>query len=171
MNDLPETGHDGPYDAPIRIGGLRVLPEWIDYNGHMNVAYYTVSADQALDRMLEDHLGLGERFAAKAGMGPYALQANYTYLAELHEGEAFSVLIRLLDHDAKRMHLHLELVRDSDATPAARLETLLMNVDLSVRRGAAYPDWGQARMAQMVADHAQLPPPPGLGQPMGIRHK
>ena len=27
--------------APIRTRARKVPPEWIDYNGHMNVAYYT----------------------------------------------------------------------------------------------------------------------------------
>lgn len=168
---LPQTGHDGPYDAPVRVTGMRVLPDWIDYNGHMNVAYYTVATDAALDRMLEDHLGLGETFVAATRMGPYALQANYSYLAEMHEGDGFSVLIRLLDHDAKRMHLVLEMIRDGDGSLAARVETLLMNVDLEARRSAAYPEWGQARMTEMVRCHAALPAPDGIGQPIGIRKR
>ena len=52
MQDRPQTGHDGPYDAPGVVGPQRVLPEWIDYNGHMNVAYYTLAVDTAFDDFL-----------------------------------------------------------------------------------------------------------------------
>ena len=30
-----------------------VKKEWIDYNGHMNVAYYTLAFDNSLDDFLE----------------------------------------------------------------------------------------------------------------------
>jgi len=34
----PVEGHDAPYDAPVVMPERAVPPEWIDYNGHMNVA-------------------------------------------------------------------------------------------------------------------------------------
>ena len=36
-----------------------VPPEWIDANGHMNLAYYVVLFDQATD-LLYDELGVGQ---------------------------------------------------------------------------------------------------------------
>ena len=73
-----------------------VLPEWIDYNGHMNVAYYTMVFDEALDDFL-DEIGIGESYVKTNHNGPYALQANYHYLSELLEGENFRVKIFLVD--------------------------------------------------------------------------
>ena len=32
-----------------------VREEWIDYNGHMNVAYYTLAFDNSLDDFLENN--------------------------------------------------------------------------------------------------------------------
>lgn len=168
MTPQSRTGHDGPYDAPVRITGGTVLPAWIDYNGHMNVAYYTLALDAAIDEFLEHTLGVGVTFTEAAGQGPYALQAAYHYLGELLEGEAFDVTVRMHDHDAKRMHLFVEMFAASGA-PAATLEGLLMNVDHKTRRGAAYPDWAQTRMARMLADHAVLPTAPQIGAPIGIR--
>ena len=49
--------------APIRTSTRTVPPEWIDYNGHMNVAYYTMAFDQAADEILEGYLGVGETLA------------------------------------------------------------------------------------------------------------
>ncbi|MDC1055690.1 hypothetical protein OAQ06_00420 [bacterium] len=38
-----QKGHDGPYKTPIILSEKIVLKEWIDYNGHMNVAFYTLA--------------------------------------------------------------------------------------------------------------------------------
>jgi len=166
----PLTGHDGPYDAPCRIQGGSVRADWIDYNGHMNVAYYTMAMDEAMDVFLEETLGLGPTQAKQARMGPYSLQANYRYLDELRENDGYLVDIQLLDHDAKRMHLFASLLRD-DGVIAATVETLLMNVDLEKRRASTYPDWAQARLAQLQSAHNALPSPTGVGAPMGIRRQ
>ena len=166
----PSTGLEPPYDAPLIVAGERVRPEWIDYNGHMNVAYYTMAFDHAIDRFLEDVLGVGESFVAAERHGPYALQSHVHYLGELLEGETFDFTCRMVDCDAKRMHLFLEM-RKADGSVAATCEQLLMNVNLEARRSAAYPDWAQARMAALRAGHKGLEAPAQLGQPLGIRKR
>lgn len=171
MTTDPLTGHDGPYAAPIRLRGGTVLADWIDYNGHMNVAYYTLAVDQVLDRFLEDELGLGESHAKATGHGPYALQSHYTYLGELREGQGFDVSVQLLDHDQKRMHLLVGLHEAQTDRLAATCETLIMNVDHAALKGAAYPDWAQARLAQLARDHGDLPRPAQIGAPIGIRRR
>jgi len=170
MQDRPKTGHDGPYDAPVVVGPQRVMPAWIDYNGHMNVAYYTRAVDAALERFLEHTLGVGATFVAHSRMGPYALQANYTYLGEMLEGDLFSCHFRLLDHDNKRLHLLGALVTEAGEI-AAIVETLLMNVDLTTRKSAPYPDWALARFATLKETHAALPDWPGQGAAIGIRRR
>lgn len=171
MTQDPPEGHDGPYEAPIRTASRTVPPEWIDYNGHMNVAYYTMAADHALDRFLEDHLGVGEKFAAEARQGPYAIQSHIHYLGELLEGASFHARLILLDCDPKRVHVFIELVADADGSVAAVCETLLMNVDLEARRSTPYPDWAQARMARMKADHADVPRSGLIGAQIAIRRR
>ncbi|MGB0497568.1 MAG: thioesterase family protein [Rubricella sp.] len=169
--DHPPGGHDGPYDAPIITARQTVLPDWIDYNGHMNVAYYTLALDRAMDDLFDTHLGIGEALAREARMGPYALQAHVHYRAELLEGDVFHGRITLLDHDAKRVHVHVELVRDRDGTVAFTGEKVAMNVDLEARRPAPYPEWAEARLARMRADHAGLPRSRFIGAPIGLRRK
>ncbi len=155
---------------PIRTATRTVPPEWIDYNGHMNVAYYTLAFDKAMDELLE-RLGVGESFVREAGMGPMALATQVHYLAELVEGEAFACDIQLLDADAKRTHAFLTMVRPATGAPVATYETLTMNVDLEARRSAPYPDWAQRRIASLLAAHAGLPRPPQAGARIGIRRK
>ena len=170
-DDLPTEGHEGPYAAPCITPERAVPPEWIDYNGHMNVAYYTMAVDQAIDVFLETEVGLGESRAARVRQGPYALQSGIRFLDEMLEGETFCVRIQLVDHDAKRLHIFCELQRTRDGAIAATVEQLLMNVDLQERRSALYPEWGQARLAQMLRDHQALGRPAALGAEIAIRRK
>ncbi|NNU80023.1 thioesterase [Halovulum dunhuangense] len=171
MEGGPAQGHDGPYAAPLPLPGGEVEPGWIDYNGHMNVAWYMLAFDRAIDVMLERELGLGETHVHASGQGPFALQSSIHYLAELRLAARFRFEALLLDADAKRMHLVVTMVRASDGSPAATLETLLMNVDHATRRAVPYPDWAQPRLARMLADHATAPRPPQAGRPLGIRRQ
>lgn len=171
MSDEPVDGHDGPYDAPLVISGAKVLPEWIDFNGHMNVACYSVVFDLALKAFLQGELGIGEKFATRAGQGPYVLQGQIHYLAEMLVGEGYDVHIRLIDHDAKRLHIFFEMFSVNTGAASATCEQVLMNVDLTSRRSAAYPGWAVARIAAMAQAHAGLDRPAQLGAPLGIRRK
>ncbi|MFV0513655.1 MAG: thioesterase family protein [Jhaorihella sp.] len=171
MTDNPITGHDGPYPAPVEVGGCRVAPDWIDYNGHMNVGYYGIAFDRALDVVLSDHLGVGVEFVQAAGQGPYVVQSHLHFLAELLEGTGFCVRFRLLDHDAKRLHLFAEMVADDSGTTCATQELMVMNVDHGSGRSAPYPDWAQRRFSRMRADHAALPAAGQIGAPLGIRRR
>ena len=58
-----ETKSEVTFKTPFRTKNQIVLAEWIDYNGHMNVAYYTLAFDKALDFFFEDVLGIGPLFA------------------------------------------------------------------------------------------------------------
>ena len=44
-------------NGPLQLHESVVQPEWIDYNGHMNVAFYVLAFDHATDAFL-DHIGL-----------------------------------------------------------------------------------------------------------------
>jgi len=165
----PHSGHDGPYPAPVEVRGFAVRPEWIDYNGHMNVGYYGVAFYQALDVMLEEHLGLGKTYAETAGAGPYILQSHVQFRRELLEGEAFHLYFRLLDHDAKRLIYFGQMFADRDGALCATQEALIMNVSQQTGRGAPFPAWAQARLARMRADHAALPGHPAIGATLALR--
>lgn len=155
----------------LRTYTQTVLPEWIDYNGHMNVAYYTKAFDTAFDEVLEDYLGIGVSFVDRARLGPMSLQSNFFYLEEMLEGEKFHVNAYLVDCDRKRMHFFGEIIAENDGRRAAAFESLSLCVDLDVRKSADYPDWAQARMQKMREAQADIPRPKELGQTIGIRRK
>ena len=156
--------------APIRTSEDAVRPEWIDYNGHMNVAYYTMAFDRALDEVY-DALGIGEGLVLSHRMGPMALQSHVHFLGELVEGSRFACDVRLLDADAKRVHCFAEMLDLGRGGLAATLETLSVNVDLDARRSAPYPPEALARIERLREAQTGLPRPPQVGQPIGIRRK
>lgn len=156
---------------PIMAPEQRVLPEWIDYNGHMNVAYYSLAFDQSLDFVLEHSLGVGPTYVAERGMGPYVVQNHIHYLAELVEGEAFSARFLLVDADAKRLHCFLEMLRSRDGARVATSEQLLVNVDLGTRRSTPYPQDRLETVKALRAAHAELERPREIGAVLGIRRQ
>lgn len=170
-DDSPSCPEPDFGNGTVVMTPQKVQSDWIDYNGHMNVAYYTLAFDKAFDDFLENWIGTGESFVARSKMGPMALQAQICYLAEMMEGEAFSVRFYLVDHDEKRMHVFAEMIAASDGRVAATYESLGMNVDLEARRSAPYPDWAYARMARLKAAQAHIPRPSQVGQQIGIRRK
>ena len=69
-------GFDGPYEAPLKLPTRKVLKSWIDYNGHMNVAYYTMAIDNSIDFFLEQILGIGETHAKTNNQGPIVVSQS-----------------------------------------------------------------------------------------------
>lgn len=171
MNSDTHTGHDGPYDAPFETGERAVPADWLDYNGHMNVAYYTMAFDQAVDDWLENEVGIGESYVSQAQQGPYALQMNLNYIDEMLAGNVFTIPIQLVDHDMKRLHLFAEMRRQPDNTLTATCEVMLMNVDLNSRRSAPYPEWALTRLGHIRCAHIDLCHPDPGTQTLGIRRK
>ena len=131
---------DETLSSPYKTRNQKVLSEWIDYNGHMNVAYYTLAFDKALDFFFEDVLGIGPTFVEKNKEGPFALKASYNYFSELLEEESFFVDISILDFDSNRVHVFGEMRKDKSLELSAVFETVLMNMDLSARTVKQYPD-------------------------------
>ena len=156
--------------APVRTSARTVSPDWIDYNGHMNVAYYTLAFDQALDEVYAA-LGVGENLVRSHRMGPMALQSQTIYLGELVEGSRLACDIRLLDADAKRIHSFSEIIDLDRGAVAATYEALSINVDLDSRRSAPYPAEALERIERLRAAHAGLPRPEQAGRPIGIRRR
>ncbi|HEY5299232.1 MAG TPA: thioesterase family protein [Acetobacteraceae bacterium] len=115
-----------------------VRPEWIDSNGHMNLAYYIVVFDQALD-VVFDSLDIGTAYRRRSGSSTFAVETHTLYLREVIEGEAVRVTSRLLGVDAKRLHWFQEMHHLASGEIAASLEQMNLHIDLRTRRVAPWP--------------------------------
>lgn len=149
--------------APFVSSAMKVEGEWIDYNGHLNVAYYTLIFDRAVDEAL-CLLGLGPNYAAKRGASFFTAESHIRYLKELAPHSPVRVTLRLVDYDEKRLHLFQTLHHASEGWIAATTEQMVLHVDLRTRHVAPFPDDVLERIATMRAAHAALPPPEGLGR-------
>ena len=61
---------------------MRIEPQWIDYNGHLNVAYYNVLFDRAVDEVYE-LIGLGPAYLERHKHSTMVVEAHVRYLREL----------------------------------------------------------------------------------------
>ena len=127
-----------PFPAPFPGCPGIVRPEWIDHNGHLNLAYYIVLFDAATDALWHA-IGLGEPYRLRTGCGTFAVETHTLYLAELREGEDTRSRSFVVDLDAKRIHVAHDLLRARDGVVAARQELLYLTVNLQTRRSVPWP--------------------------------
>jgi acyl-CoA thioester hydrolase len=147
-----------------------VQPGWIDYNGHMNVAFYVLAFDKATDGLL-DHLGLGETYRRASNHSMYALEAHVTYDRELKLGAPLAIDTQLIDADAKRLHYFHRMTHAEEGYLAATSELLALHVDLAGPRAAPLPEAAQAAVARLLEQHRRLPPPPQLGRRISLARR
>jgi acyl-CoA thioester hydrolase len=134
-------------------------PHWIDYNGHLRDAYYTLLFSQATDALM-DEVGLDPSYRARTGCTLYTLELHVHYLNEVKATDAISVRVRALGVDAKRIHLALALHCARLAEPAALGEMMLLHVEQAPKvRSAVFPPEIQQRLEQWLAMDVHSPPP------------
>jgi acyl-CoA thioester hydrolase len=149
--------------APFVSSVMTVEPQWIDYNGHLNMAYYNVLFDRAVDEAYEP-LGLGPDYLKRHGHSTMMAEMHVRFLREVHEGDPVRVAVQLLDYDAKRIHLFEELRHASENWLSATCETMTLHVDMTAKKVAPFPDGVMGALARMMAAHAALPRPEGAGR-------
>lgn len=153
--------------APFVSSTMRVEPGWIDYNGHMNMAYYLVLFDRAIDEAFAV-AGLGPDYLEQRGLSYFTAEIHTVYLRELSRGEAVRVTVQLVDHDEKRMHAYLEIRQAREGWVSATCEKLFLHVDMSSRHVCPFPPDIQANLAAIKAAHGRLPRPEALGRSIGL---
>jgi acyl-CoA thioester hydrolase len=154
-----------PADIPAPFERFKgeVLPEWIDYNGHMNLAYYTVLFDQATD-LLFDVLGLGLDYRRDTQMGTFVAETHNRYERELLVGAGVRVATQIVAADDKRLHLAHEMFAQDGGHRTATQELMFLHVDLVARRVSPFPPDLRRRVADAAASHATLPRPDWIGR-------
>ncbi|HEX2886182.1 thioesterase family protein [Vineibacter terrae] len=170
MVTLPYPLVDLDLAAPLDRHRATVLPEWIDWNGHMNVGFYVVAFDKATDTLCTQ-LGVGWEYTReKVGM-TFVLEAHVTYDREVREGDPLRITTQVLDYDTKRVHYFHTMHHGSDGWVAATNELILMNIDYETRRSAPWPSETYRRLELMAAAHATLPRPDKAGRTIAIKRR
>ncbi len=157
-------------DAGLAPHKERVRAEWVDYNGHMNVAYYMLVFDHASDLFLE-HIGLDQKFRDASKCSVFVVEAHITYEKEVMEGAPLSVRTQVLDFDAKRIHLFHRMVRDGNDETVATNELMFLYVSMKSRRTALIPEEIGMRLGALYADQKTHPRPVQAGRSIKILRK
>ena len=148
---------------------MEIEKDWIDYNGHLNMAYYNVLFDRCSDDAFEA-MGLGPDYAAIRRMTIYTAEVHVCYVRELHLGDSVTVTFQLLDHDDKRLRAYQE-IRHSEGWLAATSESLSLHIDMSGPKVAPFPVDVMEKIEVLRAAHAELPAPERAGRAIGIKRK
>jgi acyl-CoA thioester hydrolase len=152
----------------IAIASGKVLPEWIDINGHMNVAYYVLAFDLAVDTLWRQ-LGITDEYVETTQCSTFAVDCHVTYQAELKEAEPYVVTSQILAYDEKRIHQFQRMYHAEKEYLAATAEWMNLHVDLSSRRVKPFPESILAELQAYTAGQGVLPKPDEAGKHMKIR--
>ena len=149
--------------APFDRYRGEVLPEWIDANGHLNLAYYVVLFDYATDALF-DAIGIGLRYKEATSHGTFAVETHNLYERELLLGERVHVVTQILGTDSKRLHFAHEMFSLESGQRAATQELMYLHIDLAARRVVPWPAEVSQRLAEAAAAHSCLPRPDWAGR-------
>lgn len=144
-----------------------VAKEWLDYNGHLNEAYYVLIFSHATDAMI-DLIGMDDAWRRANGMTVYTLETHVRYLREVGPGVEVTVDCRLIEVDAKRLRLFHSMRRADDATLLATAEMLLVNIDSSGPRSAPWAAHVRGRLDELHAHRAGEELPEGAGRSISL---
>lgn len=163
---VADMGDDGWFDS----GQATVRPDWIDYNGHMNVGYYLVAFDQATEAVCA-HLGVGEAYRRQANASMFVVEAHVTFDREVLEAAPLAFRSRVVDFDAKRIHLLHRMFHATQGYLAATNELMCLHVDLDQRRSAPFPEAAMTKVRALGEAQAGFAPTDGAGRSIGIRRR
>jgi len=152
-------GIPAPFD---RYRG-EVKPEWIDANGHLNLAYYVVLFDYATDALF-DAIGIGLRYKEATDHGTFAVETHNLYERELLVGERVRIATQILGTDNKRLHFAHEMFSLASGERAATQELMYLHIDLAARCVVPWPADAREWLAAAAAAHSRLPRPDWAGR-------
>ena len=118
----------------IFLSKQKVIKDWTDYNGHMNVAYYVLIFDIYGAEILMNKFNMGEQSAKTTKKSTMVVESHITYNQEVTEGEEVDVNLLYFDHDKKRLLYKMEMVHKEKKYVASTIEVLSLYVDLGQRK-------------------------------------
>ncbi|WP_276715861.1 acyl-CoA thioesterase [Pseudooceanicola nitratireducens] len=146
---------------------LVVRPEWIDFNGHLNMAYYGVLFDTGCNHGFTA-LGFGETYRRDQGLTTMMADLRIRYLRELHEGDRVRCSFRIVKVGSRAFHFCQELIH-TDGWVAATAEAVNLHVDIAQRKVVPYGDEKRKLLDDMAKIHADWPLPDWVGADLGVR--
>ena len=117
----------------IYLKSQKIIKEWVDYNNHLNMAYYVLIFDQACEVMLEK-FKIGAVSAKNERRSTMVVETNTKYINEVKKGVEVDIVLTFFDHDKKRLHLSLDMIEKQTKKISASIEWLSLYVNLETRK-------------------------------------
>ena len=156
--------------APFLSSVMRIEPQWIDYNGHLNMAYYNVMFDRAIDELWLT-LGIGPAYMKERHGSTFTAECHVRYLREIHLGDPVQIAILLVAADEKRLHTFEELRHATEGWLSATSENMTIHIDMAARRTAPFPADIRARIDAVTNAHSLIARPEGIGRKIAMPSK
>ena len=156
--------------TPFMSSVMQIEPQWIDYNGHLNMAYYNVMFDRAIDELWLK-LGIGPGYRQERDGSTFTAECHVRYLREIHLGDPVRVSILLVAADEKRLHTFEELRHATEGWLSATSENMTVHIDMAARKTAPFPPDIRDRIQTLANAHSAVVRPEGLGRKVTMPSK
>tara|TARA_Y100000817_G_scaffold176788_1_gene138067 strand:+ start:102 stop:569 length:468 start_codon:yes stop_codon:yes gene_type:complete len=136
----------------LLLSTTKIINNWTDYNGHMNLAFYILVFDKGAENILSK-FQMGEQSAKTTRKSTMAVESHTTYNNEVKENEEVDVYLSYFDHDKKRLHYKLEMYEKSKNILSATTEVLSLYIDLNIRKVAEFESEKVKIMDQFIKEN------------------
>ena len=124
----------------VHLSSQKIIKDWIDYNDHMNVAYYLLIFDKFGADNLNRIFKMGEESAKNTGMSTMIVETNITYNQELKLDDEVDINLLYFDHDKKRLQYKMEMINKKEKFLASTFEALALYVNLNTRKVSEFEE-------------------------------
>ena len=124
----------------VHLSSQKIIKDWIDYNNHMNVAYYLLIFDKFGADNLNRIFKMGEESAKNTGMSTMIVETNITYNQELKLDDEVDINLLYFDHDKKRLQYKMEMINKKEGFLASTFEALALYVNLNTRKVSEFEE-------------------------------
>ena len=138
----------------IHLITKKIIKEWTDYNGHMNLSYYILVFDLGAEVILSK-FKMGEHSAKTTKKSTMVVETHTTYNQEVKEGDEVDVVLSHFDHDNKRLHYKLEMYDKAKNILSATTEVLSLYIDLNIRKVAEIEEEKLIIMDEFIDKHKE----------------
>ena len=117
----------------VYLKSQKIVKEWVDYNNHLNMAYYVLIFDQAWEIIL-NKFKMGAYSAKFERRSTMAVETNTKYINEVKENQEVDIMLTFFDHDNKRLHLSLEMIEKKSKKILSSMEWISLYINLETRK-------------------------------------
>lgn len=149
--------------VPFSAYRCEVLPQWLDADGHMNIAYYVLAFDRATDAFL-DNLQLGRGYATETGCEVTVLEMNVSYKRGPQVGSVLHIDTQLLEYNDKKLRIIHQMFHETNGALVASNELLLLHVRQGNRQSCCFPPEVVDRLEEVSQYHFSLELPEDAGR-------